>query len=134
MTALTRFFFRPELQAAPDTTWQIIGWWESRRLVYNAVLGVGGLFSIGKTTSVLVLPPYSMVMPIPLMPVIVHGIMANIFYCAGPLADLIVNRAWGSQYSAVGAALFRYGFAFSVGLTLLPVPIAFFIKMGHILS
>ena len=40
-----------------------------------------------------------------------------------PIVDAWVTRRWGRQYSAVGPALFRYGFVFAVGLTLLPVAV-----------
>jgi len=39
------------------------------------------------------------------------------------MIDLLVRRRWGPSFAAVGPALFRYGFAFSVGLTLLPIPL-----------
>ena len=37
---------------------------------------------------------------------------------------LITGCAHEVLYAPVGPALFRYGFAFSVGLTLLPIPLA----------
>jgi hypothetical protein len=53
----------------------------------------------------------------------VYGFLANLLYTLGPIADTIVMRTWGRDYSEVGPTMFRYGFVFAVGLTLLPVPL-----------
>jgi len=45
-------------------------------------------------------------------------------YSAGAAAELYIRRRWGDGYAVVGPATFRYGCAFSVGLTLLPIPLA----------
>jgi hypothetical protein len=56
--------------------------------------------------------------------IVVYGFLANLLYTLGPIADTMVMRTWGRDYSEVGPTLFRYGFVFAVGLTLLPVPLA----------
>lgn len=37
--------------------------------------------------------------------------------------DTFIMRKFGRDYSEVGPMLFRYGFAFAVMLTLLPIPL-----------
>ena len=122
MPALTKFFFRAPY--AHPTTTEIVRWWEARRPLYNLAVLAAGVTSlavvylaealtVGRTPS------------IPWMGIVVYGVLANLFYAAGPIVDAYVTRKWGGQYSAVGPALFRYGFAFAVGLTLLPVAMVF---------
>jgi len=57
--------------------------------------------------------------------------MANLCFTAGPLADLALRQLLGDRAPAIGPVLFRYGLAFSLGLTLLPIPLA---VIGRILQ
>ena len=121
MTALTRFFFRAPY-AAPSTG-EIVRWWESRRPLYNLALLVAGVTSLASVFVVeLFLGEGSG--KIPWGGILVYGFLANLLYTLGPIADTIVMRTWGRDYSEVGPTLFRYGFAFAVGLTLLPVALS----------
>jgi hypothetical protein len=121
MSALTRFFFR--VPSFSSSTWSVIRWWESRRLAYNLTVGVAGVISLTAVALVELLPPSSRVPGIPWGGILVYAVLANLFYSLGPAVDTLVSRRWGRNFDAVGPALFRYGFAFSVGLTLLPVPV-----------
>ena len=122
MTALTEFFFRYPDRAR--SSWSVINWWESRRLVYNVSVGVAGAASVTALELAAVLPPYSIHLPIPWIAIGVYALLANVCYTAGPAAELLIRRLWGDELEAVGPALFRYGFAFSIGLTLLPIGLA----------
>lgn len=122
MSALTRFFFTPVL--APKSAWTVINWWESRRAIYNLIVGAAGLVSLSAIAFFDMLPPHSKIPQLPWAPIIVYAVMANLCYSIGPAIDLAIHRRWGATYASVGPALFRYGFAFSVGLTLLPIPLA----------
>ena len=107
MSALTEYFFPPV--PVPRATWAVVRWWESRRLTYNVVVGSTGLLSLG----------------VPWQGVVLYGVLANVCYSGGAAADLALRRWLGLPYGAtIGPALFRYGFVFSVGLTLLPIPLA----------
>ncbi|MGH7560270.1 MAG: hypothetical protein ACRENB_04535 [Gemmatimonadales bacterium] len=128
MSSLTRFLFTPVYRA--DNAWSIIQWWESRRWPYNLVLGVCGSFSIVAVGLLLAEPIFD----IPWPGVVIYAFMANVCYTLGPIIDLFVRRQFGDRYAAVGPALFRYGFAFSIGLTLLPVPIAMMGFVVRVLS
>jgi hypothetical protein len=61
----------------------------------------------------------------PWLGVFLYGVMANVGYTLGPVADLLFRRLLGDRAPAVAPALFRYGFVFSMGLSLLPIPLAF---------
>jgi hypothetical protein len=122
VSALTRFFFSSVY--APRSMWTVINWWESRRAIYNLAVGAAGMGSLTLVWGFAVLPPYPAHFVVPLPAILVYAILANLFYCAGPLVDVLIRRKWGNSYAAVGPTLFRYGFAFALGLTLLPVPLA----------
>ena len=120
MTALSRIFFRHEM--VPSRAGAVIDWWESRRGVYNIGVGAAGLFTLAVVNIFAALPP--MGSPLGLIPnvglTVIYGTMANVCYTGGWLAELGLRRWMPYESDTVGAALFRYGFAFSVGLTLFP--------------
>lgn len=126
MSALTTFFFRQDVVVPPTTT-QTIAWWESRRLAYNAAVGATGLCSLVIINFIAALPPNSELIPwqanviLPL----VYGGVANLCYTMGWVAELGLRRWLGDDVAAVGPAIFRYGFVFSIGLTLFPAGITF---------
>ena len=122
MTALTRFFF--DQVYAPKSAWSVVGWWERRRSAFNLAVGAAGIATLTTINLFGLLPPHGTWLGIPVVPIAVYAVLANVGFTAGPVADLVIRRLWGNQHSAIGPALFRYGFAFSVGLTLLPIPLA----------
>lgn len=122
MSAVTHYFFAPVYN--PRTSWSVIEWWEARRAVYNLAVGAVGVTSLAGLSVFALLPPHPAHLRIPWAGVGVYAVLANLCYTLGPVADLAIRRYWGNAYAAVGAALFRYGFVFSIGLTLLPVPLA----------
>src|ERR1035438_6919600 len=82
-----------------EGTWQIIAWWETRRILYNFLVGLTGLI-----VSVLLL--LNMLLDDYLFPdhsgepgsffvavigVLFYGIMANICYTGGWVAELLVR-------------------------------------------
>jgi hypothetical protein len=122
VSALTEFFFDPVRIARSN--WSIVSWWETRRPIYNVVVGAAGICSLAAAFLFAALPPHPAGLEIPLLPIVVYAVLANLGYSLGPAADVVIRRRWGDGYAAVGPTLFRYGFVFSVGLTLLPIPIA----------
>jgi hypothetical protein len=94
--------------------------------MYNLVLAAAGVLSLGADSLFNALPPRaSPGVPLGLVGVLAYAVLANLCYTAGPAADVYIRRRWGDQYAVVGPTLFRYGFVFSVGLTLLPIPLSF---------
>ncbi len=135
MSALTRFFFSPVY--VPRSPWSIVGWWEQRRPVYNPVLALAGGLSLSAHSLFNSLPPRSASpdVPLGLVGVVAYAVLANLCYTAGPAVDRYIRRRWGDQYAVVGPTLFRYGFVFSVGLTLLPIPLSLLnwaLRLAHI--
>ena len=121
MSAVTKFFFTPVRESR--STWAVINWWESRRVAYNVTLGALGLVTLGAHALFTLLPPRASGPGLPLSAVLLYAVLANACYTLGPMADVFIRRKWGDAYEAVGPTLFRYGFVFSVGLTLLPIPL-----------
>lgn len=122
MTAVERYFFTPLY--FPRSPWSIVRWWESRRFLFNLSVGSAGLLSLAMATLIRHLPPHAGSFPVPWAGVLVYGVLANLCYTLGPVGDLVLRRALGERAPAVGPVLFRYGFVFSLGLTLLPIPLA----------
>jgi hypothetical protein len=113
---LQRLLFEPALvRSTPN----IIRWWESRRLAYNFVVGTCGLLTLGYT-SVIGFLAQGKWMVAPWQIVVVYGLAANVCYTLGPAIEVLAQRWLGRQVYGLGPALFRYGLAFAVGLTLFP--------------
>jgi hypothetical protein len=126
MTAIEKYFFTPIYY--PRTGWSVLKWWESRRPLYNVCVGAAGLTSLGTATALALLPPHPLPFPLPSLSVLggvaMYGVLANLCYTLGAPADLFLRRILGDRAAAAGPVLFRYGFVFSLGLTLLPIPLA----------
>ena len=122
VTAVEKYFFSPIYY--PRSAWSVIGWWESRRPVYNLSVGAAGLVSIAALVFFGALPPALHDPGPPAVFVLAYGLVANLCYTFGAPVDLLLRRILGDRAPAVSQAMFRYGFAFSIGLTLLPVPMA----------
>jgi hypothetical protein len=128
MSALTRFFFRNEVTCR--TPAEVIGWWEARRMAYNVAIGGTGLFTLVAVHLIARIPPFPTAIPIEptvIIP-IVYGFFANMCYTGGWAAELWIRNTLGREMEPVGPTLFRYGFAFSVGLTLFPVAVISILK------
>lgn len=111
------------LPAVRRTPMGILMWWESRRLIYNIVVGATGLISLGIIAGISLIPP-GIGGPRPLPPlvaILAYGGLANICYTAGPMVEILLQRIWKDKVLPIGPTLFRQGLTFSVGLTLLPI-------------
>lgn len=122
MTALTKILFPlPDYRRTP---WSLLGWWESRRLTYNLFVGGTGLVTLAAVTLFASLPPRGLDIGPLWRGVIIYGVLANVGYSLGWLAELGMRALWGDEAPYAGPALFRQGLSFAVGLTLLPIPLA----------
>ena len=124
MNAVEKYFFTPIYR--PRSAWAVLRWWESRRPLYNVAVGAAGVVTLGTVVALAVLPPYPREIAWGgLIPgVVFYGVLANVCYSLGAPADLLLRRIIGDRAAAAGPVLFRYGFVFSLGLTLLPIPLA----------
>ncbi|MFN8653741.1 MAG: hypothetical protein U0133_17680 [Gemmatimonadales bacterium] len=120
-----RYLFSPLY--TPRSFWSVVGWWERRRLFYNVAVGLAGLVTTATALLLNVLTPGTPgpTGP-PLMLIPVYALAANLFYSLGAPIDLLLRRRLKEDAGPVAQALFRYGLAFSVGLTLLPIPLIVF--------
>lgn len=98
----------------PRTAMSIVGWWESRRVVFNLLVGVAGL------PTVLLLAPLANVYWI-LEGVVAYAIAANICYTAGSVSEILARHWWAVKAKHFGPILFTLGLSFSIAITLLAV-------------
>ena len=135
-----RLFNRDE---SPQTIWQVIAWWESRRIPYNLIVGSAGVISCilclvtGLITETYLGEPIGIPDPpfLAILAVLFYGVMANICYTGGWMAELIVRWVWREKGKYFGPISFTLGLAFSIILTLLPgiliSIIGFIALLGH---
>lgn len=118
MSALVSLLFpAPALRRQPL---EVVRWWEARRGTYNLVVGGAGLVTLA-AFELLVRIPLRLGEPFPWPAVIAYGILANLCYAVGPLAEVALERWVGRETYGLGPALWRHGLVFSVGLTLVPI-------------
>lgn len=122
------------------TTSQLIGWWESRRIFFNFIVGVSGIISLLVITLVSFIsekvsaqfiewpdPPLFL-----LFVIFIYATMANICYTFGWILELIAREVWGENAKYFGEITFTFGIIGSVLLTLIPgflVALTFFITL-----
>ncbi len=119
MTELVEFLFPAPAERRPGAIW---AWWERRRLAYNVWVGSAGAFTVAAGTFLSLLPPHPEGLP-PLIiwqPIVLFGVLANLFYTSGAVLETLAQKLWGRQLLPVGPALYRMGLTFSVGLALFP--------------
>ncbi len=111
----------PDLRRTPLSS---LRWWESRRPLFNKVVGATGLVTLASISVLFVLPPHNLG-AFSLLPMvagaIAYGIAANVCYSLGWLVEQAGRAVWGRKAPDIGPLLFRQGLIFSVGVTLLPV-------------
>jgi hypothetical protein len=109
-----------------NSAWQVIGWWESRRIPYNLVVGSAEIFSsavivtIGLVGYFLFHSEFPAPTGLTFFAVICYAMIANLCYTGGWLVELIVRKTWPGEADRFAVLSFSLGLAFSVLLTLLP--------------
>jgi hypothetical protein len=122
-TAVRRFFFRGSWGL--ESPVEVMAWWERRRLTYNAVVGAAGVATLTAVNVLVALGPGGRAPGLPPFAVIVaYATAANLAFTGGWIAELSLRRHFGRRTGTLGAALFRYGFVFAAGVTLLPIGFA----------
>jgi hypothetical protein len=104
----------------PSSVGAILKWWELRRIPFNMLVGAVGIvsFILNLWLYITYLPDESAGSPA--LSAVFFGIMANIFYTGGWIAEvtLRVIRKRGSK--TIGPRLFKLGLCFSLILASLP--------------
>jgi hypothetical protein len=122
MSALATLLFpNPALVRTPLSLFR---WWESRRFSYNAAVAGAGAVTTGLIAALAHLPGPLHGVPIAWNLIGAYGIMANVCYSLGWVAEAILQRWLNRDTYGLGPAVFRHGLIFSVGLTLFPAVIA----------
>jgi len=108
---------------------EVIRWWESRRFFFNCVVGCTGIITcilmiicaftaesfVGEAIGMSDGPLLG------LFGILLYGIMANVFYTGGWVAELAARTSLTAERSAAfGLKAFRAGVAFSIFLTFCP--------------
>lgn len=126
-----------------DGFWNVIFWWEARRLPYNMIVGLSGALSgllilgNGFVTERVLGEPIGLPDPpvFAVIAVIAYGIMANVCFTGGWIAELLSRRVWGDRVAAFGEVALTLVTIFSVLLTLLPaagiISISCFKMLSH---
>ena len=112
----------------PLTVWQIIAWWEVRRIPYNVLVGVAGIVTIICCLASAAIGETFLGIPIrwpdlslfALFQVIVYGVMANICFTGGWMAEIVALKVWKDEADHFGRICFMLGVIFSIALTVLP--------------
>ena len=126
---LTRLLFEPTLVRSPI---RLVQWWESRRPVYNAVVGATGLGTLVYSNALSLLVRGEWI-PVPWQLIVAYGVAANLFYTFGWVIENVAERWLGRPVYGFGPALFRHGLVFSVGLTVFPAALVTFFAIGGLL-
>jgi hypothetical protein len=106
-----------------DLNWfEVIAWWELRRIPYNLVLLLAGVFNIAISLFIL----YSSGseggdLGDPLLGVWAYAFMANVCYTGGWILELLLRLLKAGDAAETGRKLYKIGFIFSFGLTLFGV-------------
>lgn len=99
----------------------IIRWWETKRLMYNLMVGLAGLPTVFVMLRYHELYPDLRVAQPAFITfyVINYAVMANLCYTLGPISELFAGRSFGKSAGHVGSVLWMLGTVFSVAMTLL---------------
>ena len=105
-----------------------IGWWESRRIPFNLIVGSAGILScitigiVGLGSEILFGSEFGIPNPpaFALIGILIYGIMANVCFTGGWIAELVVRRIWPREADRFASTSFSLGLVFSVLLTLTP--------------
>jgi hypothetical protein len=121
-----------------ESAWQVVRWWEARRIAFNLLVGTAGIITavIMLTTAAiserLLGEPIGMPDP-PIFAVlgaVAFVVGANVCYTGGWVAELLVRRAWPDQSEQFGTLTFTLGLPFAVVVTLLPAALVSLVAIG----
>lgn len=120
------WIFEPRSEALEP--FEILKWWEKRRLPYNLIVGATGVLTCFITAMVAAIsykifeepigipdPPF-----VAVFGVILFGIAANVCFTGGWIAELLAQKVWNEKAADFAQIAFTLGLGFSVLLTLAP--------------
>jgi hypothetical protein len=115
MNAILKNFFA----AAPNhrSNKEVIGWWERRRIFYNAVMLAAGCVTIMLALSLGEIAPIELINVLP--PVLIFALSANLFYTLGWMVEIACRKFIPDKefVQKAGPVLFIAGIGLSVFFT-----------------
>ena len=117
---------------------QVIAWWEVRRLLYNAVVGIAGvvastvMVTVGRICESRGGAPIGIPDPplFAIAAVLLYAIAANVCYTGGWVTELLVAKVWHLDTESFGPIALILGTAFSALLTLAPAGAALVVALA----
>ena len=111
---------------ANPTFLQIIIWWEIRRIFFNMILFVTGLFTISACALLEYLFPRAtenmqLWTDSPLIKIFLYAISANVLFTVGSISELFARKMFREKVVSFGSIAFALGLLFSIITTLSPV-------------
>ena len=111
-----------------ETVWQVIGWWEARRIPFNVIVGAAGAASgaaivvMGVLGELLFDAYFGLPDPpiFALVAVVFYAVAANVCFAGGWIAELVVRHTWPDESERLATLSFTLGLAFAVVVTLMP--------------
>jgi hypothetical protein len=109
---------------------------ESRRLVYNIVVGITGIVTVGLLVANSLIRGDDCGVPDPplfaLLLIIGYGVMANVCYTLGAFAEIVARITMGTESaSKLGRTSFIVGLALSTILTISPTILVPLLCLRH---
>jgi hypothetical protein len=125
-----------------ETAWQIIAWWEWRRIPYNLIVGGAGFLACGclfgiasfserKFGEAIGLPDSPL---FGILAIFLYGMAANFCYTAGWIFEILAKKFWKTSLKDFGPAAFTLGTLFSVLLTFAPVIICLIVVVTKLFN
>lgn len=105
-----------------NSVWDIIVWWEARRIPYNAIVGIYGFLSLILYFVFIYLskelkPGEDAIEPMALFAAL---IMINMCYTSGWVFEVFARLVLGKSFKRIGNWLFMAGTAFSLVVASIP--------------
>ena len=114
---LQRLFSVPD---SPRPWYEVVLWWELRRIPYNAIVGFAGIVSVIAFVTIASLRPAEFEDGPEPFAILIFGFLANVCYTGGWAGELVARFMWKERAAFFGPVMFSLGLLFSIGLCLLP--------------
>jgi hypothetical protein len=107
---------------------EMIGWWESRRVPFNLIVGSAGIIScivagVVVAGAFILFDSFFLIPGVPmfvLIGILVYAVLANLCFTGGWVVELFVRSLWPNEADRYATASLACGLAFSVLLSLAP--------------
>lgn len=112
-----RLFSIPD---GPRRWYQVILWWELRRIAFNCIVGAVGILSVVVFVLLASLRPTQFEEGPEPFAILIFGFGANLCYTGGWIGELVARLLWRERATFFGPMMFSLGLLFSLALCFLP--------------